>query len=149
MKHYKNILLASDFSPAGEVAAKRAAALARRIDARLTLLHVIDYFPEDMPVDSINPENQDPAEYLSQRSREQLAKLAAHLGLPDARQEVIFSTRSAKREIVEFAKRDHTDLIVLGSHGHRGLSALLGSTADGILHRSACDVLAVRAPTTE
>ncbi|HHQ41669.1 MAG TPA: universal stress protein, partial [Chromatiales bacterium] len=36
------------------------------------------------------------------------------------------------------------DLIVLGSHGRRGLTRLLGSTADAVLHSARCDVLAVR-----
>jgi universal stress protein A len=36
------------------------------------------------------------------------------------------------------------DLIVIGSHGRHGLQLLLGSTANGVLHLSECDVLAVR-----
>jgi universal stress protein A len=36
------------------------------------------------------------------------------------------------------------DLVVVGSHGRHGLSLLLGSTANGVLHGAGCDVLAVR-----
>ncbi|MGB1202845.1 MAG: universal stress protein [Alloalcanivorax venustensis] len=38
------------------------------------------------------------------------------------------------------------DLIVLGSHGKHGIRLLLGSTANAVLHRATCDVLAVRIP---
>jgi universal stress protein A len=36
------------------------------------------------------------------------------------------------------------DLVVVGSYGRHGLQLLLGSTANGVLHLAACDVLAVR-----
>ena len=36
------------------------------------------------------------------------------------------------------------DLIVIGSHGRRGLALLVGSTANGVLHGAVTDVLAVR-----
>ncbi|WP_292363901.1 universal stress protein, partial [Methylophaga sp. UBA1464] len=36
------------------------------------------------------------------------------------------------------------DLIVVGSHGRKGIKMLLGSTANAILHHARCDVLAVR-----
>ena len=61
MDDYKHVLFAADLSPGGKLAAQRAARLASCCNARLTLLHVIDYFPEDVPVGSIPPENEDPA----------------------------------------------------------------------------------------
>lgn len=54
------------------------------------------------------------------------------------------SAGAAKHEIVEFARRDGVDLIVIGSHGLHGPAVLLGSTTDGVLHRAPCDVLLVR-----
>ena len=47
-------------------------------------------------------------------------------------------------EIHSLAKELKVDLIVVGSHGKHGLSLLLGSTANGVLQGSPCDVLAVR-----
>ncbi|MEJ2344256.1 MAG: universal stress protein, partial [Gammaproteobacteria bacterium] len=46
--------------------------------------------------------------------------------------------------ILDTAKEQQVDLIVLGSHGRHGIGRLLGSTADNILHHADCDVLAVR-----
>lgn len=51
--------------------------------------------------------------------------------------------------ILAVAKRKNADLIVLGSHGTHGVGLLLGSTANGVLHRANCDVLAVRISDSE
>ncbi|WP_288368232.1 universal stress protein [uncultured Alcanivorax sp.] len=50
----------------------------------------------------------------------------------------------AAEEIVRKAKDDGADLIVLGTHGRRGIRLLLGSTADRVLHHAPCNVLAIR-----
>lgn len=46
--------------------------------------------------------------------------------------------------ILEQVEREGADVIVLGSHGRHGVGLLLGSTANAVLHRASCDVLAVR-----
>jgi universal stress protein A len=51
---------------------------------------------------------------------------------------------SPKSEICLLAEREQVDLIVVGSHGRHGLSLLLGSTANSVLHYARCDVMAVR-----
>ena len=48
-------------------------------------------------------------------------------------------------EIIEFAKSENVDLIVIGSHGHTGVEHLLfGSTAEKVIRKSTCPVLIVR-----
>ena len=47
-------------------------------------------------------------------------------------------------EIRRLAKALETDLIVIGTHGRRGLGRMLGSTANAVLHGVPCDVLAVK-----
>ncbi len=145
MEGYQNILCAIDFSPYREAAVDRAAILARSTGAQFTLLHVVEFFPEDRSNEQISPENIDPAQYRMSRAREELAEQARRLGELKATQEVVVSERSAKHEIVRFAEERQMDLIVVASHGRHGISALLGSTADGVLHTASCDVLAVRA----
>jgi nucleotide-binding universal stress UspA family protein len=52
---------------------------------------------------------------------------------------------AAWREIDAFARERQVDLIVVGSHGRRGLPrALLGSVAEKIVRTAACPVLVVR-----
>jgi len=145
MKTYQNILCATDFSQCSHMAAQRAAELAKRYAARLTLLHVVEYFPEDRSNVQIAPENADPVQFREEQAREALAELARQLGVDGAEQTVVFSTHSAKHAIVPFAREHNIDLIVLASHGHHGVTALLGSTATGLAHSSPCDVLVVRA----
>jgi len=147
MEGYRNILCAIDFSSYSEVAVERAMILAISGGAQLTLLHVVEFFPEDRSNEQIAPEDTDPARYRMSRARAKLAEQARRLGKIEATQAVVVSERSAKHEIVHFAREQKMDLIVVASHGLHGISALLGSTADGVLHTASCDVLAVRVAT--
>ncbi len=104
MDGYQNILVAADFSAAGENAVKMAEYLAGRFGASLTLLHVVEHFPEDMPVSLVPPEDADSKKFLTDRARSYLEELSARIGQPDAVLEVVVSTRSASREIVQYAQ---------------------------------------------
>ena len=83
MENYRNILLATDFSEHSEWAARRADDVARRLGARLTVFHVIDYCPEDIPPDIVSPEDLNPGEILVHRAGSSLTKLANRCGLSD------------------------------------------------------------------
>ncbi|MBL3529596.1 MAG: universal stress protein [gamma proteobacterium endosymbiont of Lamellibrachia anaximandri] len=144
MEGYRNILCAIDFSPYSEAAVERAVALTRSTGAQLTLLHVVEFFPEDRSNEQIAPEDTDPVKYRMSRARAKLAEQARFLGEIEAAQEVVVSEHSAKYEIVRFGEERKMDLIVVASHGLHGISALLGSTADGVLHTASCDVLVAR-----
>jgi universal stress protein A len=51
------------------------------------------------------------------------------------------------REVVQFAEREHVDLIVLGTHGRTGLArVLMGSVAENVVRRAPCPVLVVKQP---
>ncbi|HHJ16625.1 MAG TPA: universal stress protein [Gammaproteobacteria bacterium] len=145
MEGYRHILCATDFSGYSEQAAERALELAQYYAARLTLLHVVEYFPIDRSNESITPEDVDPAVYREHRARASLNELVKRMDNEEAAQEVRFSPHSAKREIVQYAKQNNIDLIVVATHGQHGLTALLGSTAEGVAHTASCDVLVVRA----
>ena len=143
MNGYQNILVAADFSAAGEKAVEKAGTLAGRFGASLTLLHVIEHFPEDMPVSVIPPEDVDPQKYLTDRARSSLEKLSARIGQPAAALEMVVSTHSASREIVRYAQGHGIDLIVVGSHGKGGIKGMSGSTANSVVQAAIVDVLVV------
>jgi len=143
MDGYQNILVAADFSGAGENAVKMADTLASRFGASLTMLHVIEHFPEDMPVNVVPPEDVDPQKFLTDRARSDLEKLAARIGQPGATLEVVVSTHSASREIVQYAQGHGIGLIVVGSHGKDGIKGILGSTANSVVRAAIVDVLVV------
>jgi universal stress protein A len=144
MGDYQNIVCAVDFSAHGEAACARAIRMARQCGAQLTLLHVVEHFPEDRSNEEIAPECTDPAEFRESRARSGLMELASRLGYNDAAQEVLLSSQSAWHEIVRFAKEHNADLLVLGSHGNHMFSGILGSTANSVINHAGCDVLAVR-----
>ncbi|MGD8592357.1 MAG: universal stress protein [Gammaproteobacteria bacterium] len=144
MKNYSKILCATDFSTLSKAAAEQATELTRNYDAHLLLLHIVEYFPEDRSNFQIAPEDTDPVAYREQQARAALSEFANQLGLGDAQQEVRFSAHAAKREIVHYAQENNVDLIVIGAHGHHGITALLGSSANGVVNNAPCDVLLVR-----
>lgn len=55
-----------------------------------------------------------------------------------------FLNGTPAREIHRFAEDNGMELVVLGTHGQKGVQLLLGATANSVLHGSSCDVLAVR-----
>ncbi|MGE0081141.1 MAG: universal stress protein [Thiohalomonadaceae bacterium] len=140
---YQHILLATDFSAAARKAASRSVELARLYQARLTLVHVVEHFPENLPVTMGAREDRDPKTYLMTLARDRLADLATELGVPEAAQVVRVSHRSARYEIQIFSEENAVDLIVLGSLPH-GLLGSLGSTASGLLSTARCDLMVVR-----
>ncbi|HEC15941.1 MAG TPA: universal stress protein [Sedimenticola sp.] len=145
MTAYKNVLVALDFSPIAEKVIKRARQIAERFQARLSLVHVVEYIPPVEPVGDMIlgiDWGVDERELL-ELSKERFATLAEKHGLADADREVL--SGNARLEIARHAAELGCDLIIIGSHGRHGFSRLLGSTADAVLHHAHCDVLAVRA----
>lgn len=140
MAGYKHILFATDFAGTSESAGARAATLADCLGARLTLLHVVEHFPEDLPVETIPPEDVDPKAFLEQRGRERLDELAERLQFPGAAKRVALTHTSARREILRIVDEEGFDLVVLGGRVSGGA---LGSTATGVVGTSSCDVLVV------
>ncbi|WP_210394865.1 universal stress protein [Motiliproteus sediminis] len=138
---YSHILLAVDLTEESDQVATRAVELARSNGAQLTLVHVIEplsfAYGGDVPMDLSAIQDQ-----LDEHAQNRLNSFADKL---DASVEKLYVVSGhTETEIHRIAKQDGIDLIVVGSHGRHGLSLLLGSTANGVLHGASCDVLAVR-----
>jgi universal stress protein A len=144
MSGYQHVLCAVDLSDENRLVAARAVDLARQHSAKLTLLHVVEYIPIDLANELVLPQQQEIEEQLVARARDCLTALTAALNIDEVTQTV--TTGSTKSEIIEQAKSYNADLIVIGRHGRHGLSRLLGSTANAVLHHAPCDVLAVHIP---
>jgi universal stress protein A len=147
MRDYRHVMVATDFSEVSQAAAVRGAHLARACGAQLTLVHVVEYFPEDMPLRLIPPEDEDPQAFLERYARGQLDALAGALGRPDAERVVVFTTHPARHDLPGMAVERKVDLIVIGTHGRRGPGGMLGSTALAVASHAPCDVLVVRGPS--
>ena len=143
MNNYQHILLAADFSEHGRLVAQKALSLATLHQARLSIIHIVDNLAIiDSTYGPVIPFETDLNEQLIQASQQRLKSFSETLNIPEERQ--FLEMGNAKLEIVATAEEHQVDLIIVGSHGRHGLSALLGSTASGILNHAQCDVLAVR-----
>jgi nucleotide-binding universal stress UspA family protein len=139
------ILVPVDFSPGSEHALAYAAALTLRVGAHLGLLHVV----ED-PTASAWSEYYVPdlarwrADLVAGAEKRIAACRAALTGAPP---EIDTAVRvgHAASTIVEFARTERFDLIVMGTHGRTGLTHLLmGSVAERVVRTASCPVLTVR-----
>ena len=137
------ILVPTDFSEHAEHALDYAVALANKLDAKIHLLNVIGIPALGVPelgvaitstmIDKIVENNQAALDQLAERHGAN-ASIATELATGDARDAIIAT-----------AKRLGADLIVMGTHGRRGLSrALLGSVAETVVRTSPCAVLTLR-----
>ena len=143
MDNYQHILLAADFSEHGILVARKAKEIARRYQAKLSIIHVLDNIPmPDTQYGTVIPLDKNTDYELLEAEKTRLKQFADKLGIDRACRWLVWGV--PKQEIVPIAERENVDLIVVGSHGRHGLALLLGSTADGILHYAKCDVLAVR-----
>ena len=79
---------------------------------------------------------------LQETAKIQLDEFAEGLDIPSENRHLVYGR--PETEIHSLAEELEVDLIVVGSHGRHGLALLLGSTANGVLQGSPCDVLAVR-----
>lgn len=142
---YKHILAAVDMTEESTQVLDEARRLATDHKARLSILSVVKpltqvYGGLDMAAytqATVNFEREAQAQVLAQ-----LKGMAGKLGVNE--QDMHVSIGSPATQIVEVAKDQGADLIVVGSHGRHGLGLLLGSTANGVLHHANCDVLTIR-----
>lgn len=138
---YKHILFATDFSPEAQKAEARAVEAAQQNNAKLSVIHVIDYYPSSQLEGGLAllPDLERQMSETAQNEMDAcIARIPQKLAATETRR------GPPKRVITECANEVAADLIVLGSHGRHGLGLLLGSTANGVLHIAKCDVLAVR-----
>lgn len=140
---YRKVLCAVELGEGKGSVIEKAVAIAQASNAKLTLLHVVEHFPEDRSNAIIAPEDRDPEDYERQRVRDLLSAAAAQSGADPAAYDVRFTSGSADAEIADFASGGAYDLVVLGSQHRRGLAAFMLSTSEGVVHRASCDVLVV------
>jgi nucleotide-binding universal stress UspA family protein len=148
----KNILVATDFSEPAEAALAYGRALARTFHAMLHVVHVVGnvsrvaygadgYFT---PL----PEMQQEVDAAARRQLDNLP--VDHDERPLTTRSVVLTSDNPALAIVEYADREHIDLIVTGTHG-RGTVAhlLMGSVAERVVRTAPCPVLTVRHPEHE
>ncbi len=145
---FKHILLATDGSAASDHAATLAVGLARTHGAKLTALYVADPYPY-IGVGEINPMGYQAysaaAQQLASQAHSKVDTLCKQGGAVVALQARLVEDVAAASGIVQTAKDEGADLIVMGSHGRSGIARLmLGSVATKVVAESPIPVLVSR-----
>ncbi len=145
MATYQNILVAVDLSSESEVVLRKAQLIAGP-NAEIHLVYVQE--PMDNVYVGIVPQSAafsglgDLEAQLGEELKQKLTTLGENLDIPSGHLHIL--NGSPAHEIHRFANENDVQLIVIGTHGQKGLQLLLGSTANAVLHGAGCDVLSVR-----
>jgi nucleotide-binding universal stress UspA family protein len=145
MLKIERILCPTDFSDFSDRAFDYGVSLARQYNAQLYLLHivrpVIIGYPEYAIPDSVNEFYGELREHAEEQLRE-FAKVHSEGGVHTT---VVVEEGVVTESILDIAQENAVDMIVMGTHGRRGLQRLtLGSVTERVLRKAACPVLAVR-----
>lgn len=147
MLQLDRVLYPTDFSESSRQALPYAAALANRHGAELHVLHVLVLHASDpASLDQYFPLAEEVIEDWASRAEEALESETAERVEPDIdiHQELRRGI-SASPAILEYADEHDVDLVVMGTHGRRGVRHLmLGSVAEEVMRLAPCPVLAVR-----
>lgn len=145
---YRNILVAVDGSHTSEIALQEAIKLAKEFNGRLRIVHVVETV--NLNLDSEFP---DPNEFWNDMrksgeailSKVQAAAREAGINAETKLIEIDTLGRRIQEEIAEEAEAWPADVIVIGTHGRRGISHLfLGSVAEGVVRVATKPVLLIR-----
>jgi nucleotide-binding universal stress UspA family protein len=143
MRPIQRILVATDFSPCADEAARDAFALAERLGASVTLLQVVQ-----MPIQVISEVSTAPLFIgdLVALAYEELKGLIDRLK-PTVHVESRVEEGPPAATIARLAQEGEFDLIVLGTHGRTGIKrAVMGSVAEHVVRSASVPVMTVHAP---
>jgi len=139
----RKILAPVDFSECSRQALRYAVAFARQFGAAVSLIHVVglNYGGGEFGVVDLGQLEGQLAEAASKR----LKQLIETEVPAEIRADAIVRVGAPAAVIADCAKQRETDLIILSTHGYRGLKhLLLGSTAENVARLAPCPVLIVR-----
>jgi universal stress protein A len=140
MLQFKKILCPIDFQQNSLFALRLGSELAQECKATLYLLHVVAMPP--------GPEVALPFGKMEAAARTRLEQLARRKVNGKARYEVKVMMGDPGLEVLQVAKRLGVDLIVMATHGRKGLRRLvLGSVAERVVREAPCPVLTVKPKT--
>ncbi len=140
---FKHVLVGTDFKECSRAAVDHAVEIASTSGAALTLVHVYDLpvtFAE-VAVGETLPALEEAAEA---RLEQALEPVRARL----PRAKGVVRCGAAWEQLLEVAREKGADLIVVGSHGRKGLPrALIGSVAEKVVRLASVPVLTVHGPS--
>jgi nucleotide-binding universal stress UspA family protein len=144
MNTITRILVPTDFSEAADQALTYALELGKAFGATVSLVHVFDDpFERTLYSEQYVPMPAEIRDEILTSVRQHLAERVSRAGRPDVSSTIL--TGLAAQAIVDHAREQKADLIVMGTHGRHGVAHLLmGSVAERVVRTAACPVLTVR-----
>jgi nucleotide-binding universal stress UspA family protein len=148
--HWKTILVPHDFSSSANHAAALARNEAKLHGGTIVLLHVVD-LPRQLPHNAVIPTESGAQlsvkDYATQSAQSHLDDLSARLAKDGVTATTAIRLGSAVDEINRYVDENAIDLIVMGTHGHTGIRAMLaGSVTEKVVRTAKVPVLTVRHP---
>ncbi len=142
MSAIKHILVPHDFSETGEKALAFALELCTRLGARMTVMHAYEVpvygFPDGVVLTA------EVSGQIERAAKAALAGVASRCRRPGLEVGETLRQGPAWSEIDDAAKELGVDLIVMGTHGRKGVArALLGSVTEKVVRTAPCPVLTV------
>lgn len=142
---FQNILVPFDLSNQSTRAFKVAFDIAKKYQSRITLLTCIEDYASNhlYYVSGASSQQIKKQSKVMKKHHEKLKILAEKINI--SVKSKILTSESVVNDIVTFAKSRKHDLVVIGSHSRTGFDKLLlGSVANGVVHRVKCPVLIVK-----
>jgi nucleotide-binding universal stress UspA family protein len=137
---FKHILVPTDFGEPAQHALDIGIELARKFDAKLSILHSYQFIIPLPYTEAISF----PFEQIALRAQELLDDTVVKASERYVKCTGLLRTGQPFAEIVDAARDGGVDLIVMGTHGRRGLPrAIMGSTAERVVRTSPVPVLTV------
>jgi nucleotide-binding universal stress UspA family protein len=148
MPRIKRIMIASDLSTVSKGAFSTALELAKSLRAELLIVHVNPPITPIVPEQYIRPGILEQIEFDTRHwAEKQLTRLATTATKSGVRVKTLLLAGDPADQILHEARARHADLVVVGTHGRRGVSKLiLGSVAERVLRTASCPVVTVRSP---
>lgn len=143
----KRVLVPIDFSDYSKNSLKYAVKMVSSFNADLVLIYVVEpvIYPPDFSMGQIAIPSIDTE--VDKRAFEELNNLARTEIPAGIKCKSIIKTGKPFLEIIETAREEDIDLIIMASHGHTGVEHILfGSTAEKVVRKAPCPVLTVRDP---
>ena len=145
----KKLLAPTDLGEYSQFALKYAAAFAEAFGAKVYVLHVHEPYPQGAVFEGMVYDSELVAK-AEAKARGDLDAVVAQLTARKIQAEGVFVTGRPYIQIVRQAEKLEVDVIVLATHGRRGVSHLvLGSNAEKVVRLSPCPVLTVKHPEHE
>ncbi len=146
MKNFKNVVCPTDFSAASKEAIQFAADLMHASDSKLYLFHSfeipiitdnygVNYY--DQLYSHIKKEAEDNMEALKAEMKQRYPSMQIECEIQE--------TNDPAMSVVEYAHKQQADMIVMSSHGRRGLKRLLmGSVTEGVMRLTQIPVMVLK-----